>query len=85
LQQAQHLAVRVEREAGADKAAQIKLLYRIAFSREPVEKELKRSLEFLKNEAARASGDRPAKDFALSPLGELAHVLLNSNEFVYIN
>jgi hypothetical protein len=86
LRQAEHLAVRVEREAGRDPAAQIKLLYRIAFSREPVDKELKRSLEFLKSETMRGgSGARGVTDFALTPLGELAHVLLNSNEFVYIN
>jgi hypothetical protein len=86
LRQADHLAVRVEREAGHDPAAQIKLLYRIAFSREPVEKELKRSLEFLKSEAQRGGPDNGgATDFKLTPLGELSHVLLNSNEFVYIN
>src|SRR5205814_7872323 len=86
LRQAEHLAVRVEREAGHDPAAQINLLYRIAFSREPIEKELKRSLEFLKSEALRGgSGHGGVTDFKLTPLGELAHVLLNSNEFIYIN
>ena len=42
--------------------------------------------DFLKSEASRGgSGDGSVRDFKLTPLGELAHVLLNSNEFIYIN
>src|SRR5262249_27477665 len=78
LLQAQHLAGRVEREAGQQQPAQIKLLYRIMFSREPLAKELQRGLDFLKKESARPNS-------SMTPLSELAHVLLNSNEFVYIN
>jgi hypothetical protein len=69
LLQSQHLAGRVEREAGEDPAAQIRLLYRIVFSRDASAKELHQAQDFLKQ----------------SSLAELAHVALNSNEFVYIN
>jgi hypothetical protein len=79
--QSQDLAARVEREAGSDPAAQVKLLYRIAYSRETRENELQQSLDFLKSRGPGA----PQGSLALSPLAELAHIVLNSNEFVYIN
>jgi hypothetical protein len=77
LLQARHLAERVQKEAGPDPAAQVSVLYRIAFSREARAKEVQQAIEFL-NKRASTSSD-------VSPLAELAHVVLNSNEFVYIN
>jgi cytochrome c551/c552 len=90
LLQAEHLAERIQREAGNDPAKQIKLLYRIAYSREASDKEVQQALEFIKNRSsAEASSSRPgnigADEMTLSPLGEFAHVVLNSNEFLYIN
>jgi hypothetical protein len=76
LLQARHLAERLAREAGNDPAAQIKLLYRIAFSREPSARELREAADFLKKQAK--PGGQPA-------LAELAHVIFNTNEFLYIN
>jgi hypothetical protein len=76
LLQAKHLAGRVAREAGNDPAAQIKLLYRIAFSREPSARELRQAADFLKKQAK--PGGQPA-------LAEFAHVIFNANEFLYIN
>jgi len=80
--QSQDLAGRLQRDAGSDPAAQVKLLYRIAYSRQASAKEIQQALEFLKTRggAAPQSGS-----LVLSPLAELAHVVLNSNEFVYIN
>jgi hypothetical protein len=78
LLQAKHLAARLEREAGADPTAQVRLLWRIAYSRQPSDRELRQAMEFLKTRPAPGSE-------SLSPLAELAHVVLNSNEFVYIN
>jgi hypothetical protein len=69
LLQAKHLAARVQREAGANPEQQVRLLYRIAYSRDAADKELRQALDFL-----------TGRDLA-----ELAHVVLNSNEFVYIN
>jgi mono/diheme cytochrome c family protein len=83
LLQAQHLAERIEREAGSDQAAQVRLLYRVAYSREAGSKEVDQALEFLKKRGV--AGRDGATELALTPLAELAHVVLNSNEFLYIN
>jgi hypothetical protein len=93
LLESEHLAARVQKDAGSDPAAQVKLLYRMAFSREARDKEVLQALEFLKNRtsAAEKSSSGPAQGtekttgLTLTPLAELAHVVLNSNEFVYIN
>jgi Protein of unknown function (DUF1553)/Protein of unknown function (DUF1549) len=81
--QARSLAERVSRDAGGDPVKQIRLLYRIALSREPVQKELEKNLTFILRQrdyhSARGSGA------ALAALTDLAHVMLNTNEFVYIN
>ncbi|PWU05463.1 MAG: hypothetical protein C5B51_14465 [Terriglobia bacterium] len=74
LLQAKHFAERVTREAGSDPAAQIKQVYRIAFSREPSARELQQSMEFLKKQAKSGGA-----------LAEFAHVIFNTNEFLYIN
>jgi hypothetical protein len=83
--QARHFAERVVREAGADPANQIRVLYQIALGREPSRKEMDQSLTFLQKQrdyhTRRASG----ADSGLSALTDLAHVMLNANEFVYIN
>ena len=84
LMQARHLAERIRREAGSDPAAQVRLLYRIAYSREAGDKEVQQAVEFLKSSRSGA-GDGGATDIALTPLAEFAHVVLNSNEFLYIN
>ena len=90
LLQSRFLAERIMHEAGPDQTAQVKLLYKITIGREPKANELNGDLEFLKEEqsaqAAQASGSGSAGDDArLSAFSRLAHVMLNSNEFVYIN
>jgi len=87
------LAERAMHEAGSDPSSQVKLLYKIALSRQPTEKELREDLEFVSHEqsaqAAQAGGsvraDKADDDIRLSAMSRLAHVLLNSNEFNYIN
>ncbi len=69
LLQAQHFAERVRQAAGGDPAAQVRLAWRIALSREPAPAELERNLEFLRRQT----------------LAELCHVILNLNEFAYVN
>ncbi len=79
---ARHLAERAAREAGgADPAARIKTLYRITLSREPSPSELTGQLEFLRKQRE----FRAAENADLAALVDLSHVLLNTNEFVYIN
>jgi hypothetical protein len=91
LLQARHLADRVIREAGGDAAAQIRSLYRIALSREPTATELKGQLEFVRNQrdfyrnengSSGASAEESPETAAMT---DLSHVMLNANEFVYIN
>jgi hypothetical protein len=87
------LAERAMHEGGSDPSSQVKLLYKIALSRQPTEKELREDLEFVSHEqsaqAAKAGGsvraDKADDDIRLSAMSRLAHVMLNSNEFNYIN
>ena len=75
LLQARHLADRVKKESGSnDPAVQIKTLYRIALSRHPDPAEMAGQLKFIQ------AGKNPE-----AALTDLAHVMLNANEFVYIN
>jgi hypothetical protein len=85
--QSQDVATRIEKEAGSDPAAQIKLLYRIAYSREATAKELQQGQEFLNKRMAadKSSSQDETTKLWLTPLAEFAHVVMNSNEFVYIN
>jgi hypothetical protein len=81
--QARNLAERVSRDAGGDPVKQVRLLYRIALSREPVQKELEKNLAFF--HAQRDYHSARGSDADLEALTDLAHVMLNTNEFVYIN
>jgi len=88
--QARHFAERVMREAGGDpikqvQAKQIQALYRIALSREPERKEMDQSLAFLRKQRDYHAARAPGSDPGLAALTDLAHVMLNANEFVYIN
>jgi hypothetical protein len=77
---ADRFAERVLREAGTDPESQVKIMYRIAFSREPAPKELDSNVAFLKKQMSPRAGSGADK----AALTDLAHVLLNLNEFVYL-
>jgi hypothetical protein len=81
--QARNLAERISRDAGGDPVKQVRLLYRIALSREPVQKELEKNLAFILSQ--RDYHSARGSDADLEALTDLAHVMLNTNEFVYIN
>jgi hypothetical protein len=83
LVQARHFAERVLREAGGDPAMQVRVLYRIALAREPAQAEMDRFLEFVDRQ--REYHRSRSSDPALAALTDLAHVMLNASEFVYIN
>jgi hypothetical protein len=92
LLQARYLAERVIREAGSDPTAQIRALYRIALSREPSQAELSGNMVFIQKQhdyrAGKASGSGSSEEHRnndLATLTDMAHVMLNFNEFVYIN
>ena len=65
-EESEHLARRIVREAGEDRAAQIGRAFELVLSREPAAKERARFLD------------------AGVPLESLCRVLLNSNEFIYV-
>jgi hypothetical protein len=81
--QADHFAKRVLREAGGDSEQQVKVMYRIAFSREPGQQELASNVAFLKKQMSAAAGSA-GEQAAAAALTDLAHVVLNLNEFLYI-
>ena len=85
--QARFLAERVVKEAGKDLVEQVKQMYRITLSREPTEAELGRNLAFVRKqqEYARTHGaGAGAGADLLAALTDLAHVMLNLSEFMYI-
>ncbi|HEU0123996.1 MAG TPA: PSD1 and planctomycete cytochrome C domain-containing protein [Bryobacteraceae bacterium] len=69
LEQAGKWAERVAREAGPEPPNQVKLLFRQAFARDPESWETAESVQFLQKGR---------------PLADLAHVLFNSAEFLYV-
>ncbi len=92
--QARYFAQRVANEAGSDIAKQIDVLYRMAVSRKPTRRELEKSRAFIHKQreyhTARMSGSASvagsaAEGASLAALTDLAHVMLNATEFVYIN
>ena len=85
LLQARYLADRVIEEVPGEAAARVKRLYLITLGREPNANELAQSLDFLIQERefqVAEAADRTADQAALT---NLSHVLLNTNEFLYIN
>lgn len=74
--QAGHFAQRVFEQTGDTPDEQVKTMYRIALSREPSAKELDSNVAFLKKQRQ--------QETALAALTDLAHVVLNLNEFAYI-
>ncbi len=85
LLQARHFAERVALASGEDPAKQIAALYRIALSRAPAAGELASYLAFFQKQREYHAGRSPEGGPALAALTDVAHVVLNSNEFVYIN
>jgi HEAT repeat protein len=85
LLQARHFAERVLREAGGDPAKQVRLIYCIALGREPDQQERGQLLAFLRKQQEYHSMRAAGADAGLAALTDLAHVMLNTNEFVYLN
>ncbi len=79
LARAAEFARRVKSESGDDRESQIALAYRLAFGRDVTEAELNTALDFFNRQAARNAAA------ASSVLSDFCHVLLNSNEFLYVD
>lgn len=74
--QSQHLAERVEREAGADRRAQITLAWRLTLCRKPTEREVKAMMQFLQEARQLPIDEHQA-------LVQMCRALFNLNEFAY--
>jgi hypothetical protein len=88
--QAQHLAKRLEREAGPDPAAQIDRAYLLTMCRRPAQAERTAMVDFLEREACGRLADAAQAGSSLTPaeaqrqaLVQLCRALFNLNEFVY--
>jgi hypothetical protein len=96
---AEGLAARVLAGGGDNREAQIAVAYRLAYSRPPTPEESKMAFDFLQRHraivAARARSGGKLAGMASRPAGvdavdaatlvDFCHMLINSNEFVYIN
>jgi hypothetical protein len=69
LRMTRHCAARVERDAGKEIATQITRLYQLAYGRPPGEDELKQLQPFVEQHG----------------LAALCRVVMNSNEFLYVD
>ena len=82
-EQAAYFADRILREAGSDRLSQVDRAYRIALSRPPTADEAATLTQFLKEESANPENQSKPDPDRLA-LTQLCRVLLNLNEFVYI-
>lgn len=74
--QSQHLARRLEREAGPDRRAQIVLAWRLTLCREPADREVVAMLRFLEESRQALPDEHQA-------LVQMCRALFNLNEFAY--
>ncbi len=84
LLQSRHLATRVRQKAGADPEAQVQAAYRMSLNRSPRPDEVNTTLSFLARQRAYHAG-RSGAEPDHEALTDLCNVILNLNEFVYIN
>jgi hypothetical protein len=95
---AQALASRLEHERPGTPSGQIDLLYRLLLGRGPTGEETQAALSFLENQAKVPTPRKPSDSAGKTPsptqpaakpseqaLIDLCHVLLNANEFLYID
>jgi mono/diheme cytochrome c family protein len=82
IQQAKALAARPEVAQEPEPAKRVEKLYRLLYGRAPAPDELWAAAEFIRGEEAFASPGTPTQ---LSPWEKYAQVLLQSNEFVFVD
>jgi hypothetical protein len=89
-EQARSFAARLVREAGTDAAAQVRRAFELALNRKAQAEELELALDFLREQKRQISADAADGGPAVPDPGQRALegfclVLLNTNEFVYLN
>jgi mono/diheme cytochrome c family protein len=82
LRQAEALATRLRKEHPADETARLDAAYRLTFARPPTDAERRRAVAFLDEQAKRLTA---GKDGRAAAWTDLCHVLLNANEFLYVD
>ena len=82
---ARHFAERVIEDVGTDREAQVRRAYQIALARNPGSSELARNIAFLDQQATYHAGRDSEQSTNQAALTDLCDVILNLNEFVYIN
>ncbi|MGH9630112.1 MAG: PSD1 and planctomycete cytochrome C domain-containing protein [Bryobacteraceae bacterium] len=83
LLQSQHFASRVRQAGGQTPESQVKTAYQIALSRDPAPTELAANIRFLEEQRAHHAA-KPDGDPDLQALTDLCNVILNLNEFIYV-
>ena len=81
-QAARHFAERLRREAGKQTRQQIERAFEIAFARLPTSTERSEADQFLHTQMERRNSSTDPQDAALV---DFCHVLLNANEFIYMD
>jgi hypothetical protein len=89
-EQARHFADRLRRDAGNDSQAQVRRAFELALCRPPRDEEVRASVAFLDRQRAQIEADaRKAKqkagDAGRRALEAFCLVVLNLNEFVYVD
>jgi hypothetical protein len=77
--EARNFAARLKKEAGPDAESQVKLALRLALSREPAKDEITRGVTFIHRLKQKHSATEE------TALNQFALLVLNLNEFVYLD
>jgi len=90
-QQAEAMAVRVERESGTESVQRFQRAWRLVYGRSPTEKETEVGVAFLSRQSDAANAVAPTDpkvpkpDPARTALANLCHALVSSNGFLYVD
>ncbi|REK19620.1 MAG: DUF1553 domain-containing protein [Planctomycetota bacterium] len=84
-EQSTAFAERVAREVGDDPAAQVDRAWWLALSRPPTEDERDAALKHLETQSKNLAEQESAAEGTRPALASLCHVLLNLNEFIYVD
>lgn len=79
------LAGRVMNDAGLTPEAQVDRAWKFVYSRQASDEERKAALSFLDRQTELLSDRLDKQEARSAALTDLCHMLLNSNEFVYVN
>ena len=79
------LAARVSNDAGLTSDAQVDRAWRFVFSRPATAEERQNAMAFLSRQRGMLERRMPAEEATRAALADLCHMLLNSNEFLYVN